>query len=83
MEFGGYFLTKCAMLNLVFWTALYRSFEFTDRGAAFVGGIKLVGLACVVSAFAIAAGSWIEADYIMSMFSKNGDHRDAVPDATG
>ena len=83
LEFGGYFLTTCATLNLVFWTALHRSFEFTDRGAAFVGGVELVGLAYVLSAFAIAAGSWIEADYVVSMFSKSGDQRDAVPDATG
>ncbi len=83
LEFGGYFLTTCATLNLVFWTTLHRSFEFTDRGAAFVGGVELVGLAYIASALAMAVGSWIEAAYVMSMFGKMGDNHDPLPDDAG
>lgn len=50
MEFGGYFLTICATLCLVFWTAFHRRFEFASRGAALLGGLKLIGLAYLVSA---------------------------------
>jgi hypothetical protein len=83
LEFGGYFLTTCATVTLVFWTALYRLFEFTGRGAAFVGGLELIGLAYIASALAMAVGSWIEADYVMSMFGKMGDNHDPLPDDAG
>lgn len=70
MEFGGYFLTTCATLCLVFWTIFYKRFTFDSRGAALVGGLKLLGLAYLVSAVGMAIGSWLETDFIMSIFSQ-------------
>jgi hypothetical protein len=70
LEFGGYFLTICATLCLVLWTIFYRGFGFVTRFSAFKGGLKLLGMAFVISAIAMIAGSIIETDFIMSMFNK-------------
>ncbi len=70
MEFGGYFLTTCATLCLVFWTIFYGHFEFASRAAALVGGLKLIGLAYLASAVGMAIGSWLETDFIMSVFGR-------------
>ena len=64
MEFGGYYLTICATLCLVFWTLFYRFFRFATRGAAALGGLKMLGIAYLVSAVSMAIGSWIETDFI-------------------
>jgi hypothetical protein len=70
LEFGGYFLTICATLSLVLWTIFYSGFGFVTRFSAFKGGLKLLGMAFVVSAIAMVLGSIIETDFIMSMFNK-------------
>jgi len=70
MEFGGYFLTTCATLCLVFWTIFYKRFKFGSRCAALFGGLKLVGLAYLASAVGMAIGSWLETDFIMSVFNR-------------
>ncbi|HEQ98000.1 MAG TPA: hypothetical protein ENO22_01515 [candidate division Zixibacteria bacterium] len=70
MEFGGYFLVICATLSMVFWTIFYRGFGFVTRWAAFRGGLKLLGVAYLVSAAAMIIGSIVETDFIMNMFGK-------------
>jgi hypothetical protein len=49
MEFGGYFLTIGAVLTLVFWTLFPRRFKFVTRREAARGGLKLFGLAVLLS----------------------------------
>ncbi len=71
LEFGGYFLTIGATLNLVFWTILPRAFRFEDRKKAFVSGLKLLGLAYVLSGVAILLGSILETRFILRFFSGN------------
>lgn len=68
MEFGGYFLTVGATLNLVFWTLLPRSFRFENRKNALVSGLKLLGLAYLVSGIFILLGSILETRLIFSFF---------------
>jgi hypothetical protein len=70
MEFGGYFLVICATLSLVFWTIFFKGFGFVTRWVAFKGGLKLLGLAYLVSAAGMIIGSIVETDFIMSIFSK-------------
>ena len=70
MEFGGYFVTTCATLCLVFWTIFYEHFDFGTHGAALFDGLKLVGLAYLASAVGMAIGSWLETDFIMSVFDR-------------
>ena len=68
MEFGGYFLTIGATLNLVFWTLLPRKFQFENRRNALTSGLKLLGLAYLVSGFFILLGSIFETRLIFSFF---------------
>ena len=60
MEFGGYFLVICGALCLSLWTIFPRRFAFTSRGAAFLGGLKILVLAWLVSGIFIAWASVIE-----------------------
>ena len=60
MEFGGYFLVICGGLCLALWTIFPRRFGFESRGPAFLGGLKILFLAWVVSGIFIAWASVIE-----------------------
>jgi len=68
MEFGGYFLTIGATLNLVFWTLLPKVFRFESRRKAVFSGLKLLGLAYLVSGIFILLGSIFETRLILSFF---------------
>ena len=68
MEFGGYFLTIGAVLTLVFWTLFPRRFTFTTRREAVRGGLKILGLAVLLSGVGILAGSILETRLILSFF---------------
>lgn len=68
MEFGGYFLTIGATLNLVFWSLLPRKFQFKNRRKALISGLKLLGLAYLVSGVFILLGSIFETRLIFSFF---------------
>ncbi len=69
-EFGGYYLTICGALCLALWTIFYRFFKFACRMAAFIAGLKILGLAFAVSSVGMLAGSIIETDFIMSLYEK-------------
>lgn len=69
LEFGGYFLTIGATLNLVFWTLLPRAFRFDGRKKALLSGLKLLGLAYLLSGVAILLGSILETRFILRFFS--------------
>jgi hypothetical protein len=69
LEFGGYFLTIGATLNLVFWTLLPRSFRFTSRKQGFVSGLRLFGFAYLLSGLSILLGSILETRFVLRMFS--------------
>ncbi|MFZ2052843.1 MAG: hypothetical protein WAU81_01480 [Candidatus Aminicenantales bacterium] len=71
LEFGGYFLTIVATLNLVFWTLLPRAFRFESRKKALVSGLKLLGLAYLLSGAAILLGSILETRFILRFFGGN------------
>lgn len=68
MEFGGYFLTIGAALNLVFWTILPKAFRFEKRKNALTAGLKLLGLAYLASGIFILLGSILETRLIFSFF---------------
>lgn len=68
MEFGGYFLTIGAALNLVFWTLLPKAFRFENRRNALTAGLRLLGLAYLVSGVFILLGSILETRFIFSFF---------------
>jgi len=68
MEFSGYFLTIGAALNLVFWTLLPKAFRFEKRRNALTAGLKLLGLAYLVSGIFILLGSILETRLIFSFF---------------
>ncbi len=69
LEFGGYFLTIGATLNLVFWTILPRAFRFENRKKALISGLKLLGVAYLLSGVAILLGSILETRFILRFFS--------------
>jgi hypothetical protein len=69
LEFGGYFLTIGATLNLVFWTLLPRGFRFGSRKDAFFSGLKLLGFAYLLSGLSILLGSVLETRFILRFFS--------------
>lgn len=71
LEFGGYFLTIGATLNLVFWTLLPRAFRFESRKRALISGLKLLGLAYLLSGAAILLGSILETRFILRFFGGN------------
>jgi hypothetical protein len=71
LEFGGYFLTTAATLSLVVWTILPRAFRFDSRKQAFVSGLKLLGLAYLLSGVAILLGSILETRFILRFFGGN------------
>ncbi len=71
LEFGGYFLTIGATLNLVFWTLLPRAFRFESRKRALISGLKLLGLAYLLSGTAILLGSILETRFILRFFGGN------------
>lgn len=71
MEFGGYFITIGAALNLVFWTLLPGRFRFENRRNALTAGLKLLGLAYLVSGVFILLGSIFETRLIFSFFDGN------------
>ncbi len=67
MEFGGYFLTICGTLTLVFWTFFPKAFRFQGRKEAFRSGLKMMGLAVLLSAVGMLIGSILETRLIMQM----------------
>lgn len=67
-EFGGYFISIGGMLNLVFWTLFPRASRFPTRREAARGGLRILGLAVLLSAFGILAGSILETRLIMRFF---------------
>ncbi len=67
MEFGGYFLTICGTLTMVFWTLLPRAFRFHGRKEALVAGLKIMGLAVLLSSVGMLIGSVLETRLIMRM----------------
>jgi len=69
MEFGGYFLTISGTLTLVFWTLLPRAFRFQGRKEAFRAGLKIMGLAVLLSAVGMLIGSILEARLIMRLLA--------------
>jgi hypothetical protein len=69
LEFGGYFLTIGATLNLVAWTLLPRAFRFENRKKALASGWRLLGLAYLLSGVAILLGSILETRFILRFFS--------------
>jgi len=69
-EFGGYYLVISATLCLVFWTIFYKRFRFIIRRRAFLSGLKILGLAYLISAITMIIGSIIETNFIMSFFDK-------------
>jgi hypothetical protein len=68
LEFGGYFITICATLCLIFWIIFYRRFGFSTRKKAMIDGLKFLGIMYLISGIAIAIGSYIEVSLIMKMF---------------
>jgi hypothetical protein len=68
MEFGGYFLTVCGTLTAVFWTTFPRRFRFESRREAFRGGLKILGLAVLLSALGMLVGSILETRLLMRFF---------------
>ena len=68
LEFGGYFLTIGGTLNLVFWTVLPKSFRFSNRREAFRSGLKLFGLAYLLSGVGMVLGSVLETRFILKFF---------------
>jgi hypothetical protein len=68
MEFGGYFLTVCGTLTAVLWTAFPRLFNFPRRREAFRGGLKIFGLAVLLSALGMLIGSILETRLILSFY---------------
>lgn len=69
LEFGGYFLTIGAALNLVFWTLLPPAFRFESRKQGFRSGLRLFGFAYLLSGLAILVGSILETRFILRFFS--------------
>jgi hypothetical protein len=69
LEFGGYFLTIGATLNLVFWTLLPGAFRFASRKEGFLSGLKLLGVAYLLSGLSILLGSILETRFILRFFS--------------
>lgn len=59
-EFGGYFMTICAVLAAVLWTLAWRRFGFVSRGQALAGGLKLFLAAYLVSGVFFFLGAYIE-----------------------
>jgi len=70
LEFGGYFLTIGATLNLVFWTLLRRTFRFGTRKEGFLAGLKLLGFAYLLSGLSILLGSVLETRFILHFFGR-------------
>jgi hypothetical protein len=68
LEFGGYFLTIGATLNLVFWTLFPRAFRFRSRKDSFISGLKLLGFAYLLSGLSILLGSVLETRFILRFF---------------
>ena len=71
LEFGGYFLTIGATLNLVFWTLLPRAFRLESRKKALIAALKLLGMAYLLSGVAILLGSILETRFILRFFGGN------------
>ena len=69
LEFGGYFLTIGATLNLVFWALLPRTFRFAGRKESFLSGLKLLSFAYLLSGLSILLGSILETRFILRFFS--------------
>jgi len=69
LEFGGYFLTIGATLNLVFWSLLPQRFRFGSRKQALLAGLKLLGVAYLLSGLSILLGSILETRFILRSFS--------------
>lgn len=67
-EFGGYFLTIGAVLTLVFWTLFPKSFRFRTRREAARNGLRILGLAVLLSGLGILAGSILETRLMMKFF---------------
>jgi len=67
LEFGGYFITICATLCLIFWILFYRRFGFSSRKKALINGVKFFGIMYLISGIAIAIGSYLEVSLIMKM----------------
>ncbi len=67
-EFGGYFLTIGGMLTLVLWTLFPGPFRFPTRSEAARGGLRVLGLAVLLSGPGILAASLLETHLIMSFF---------------
>ena len=59
-EFGGYFMTLCGTLIILFWTAFFQHFRFSSRGRAFFSGLKIFALFYMVSAVFFLIGAYIE-----------------------
>ena len=69
LEFGGYFLTIGAVLNLVFWTLFPGRFRFTSRKEGFFSGLRFLGFAYLLSGISILLGSILETRFILHFFS--------------
>jgi len=69
LEFGGYFLTIGAVLNLVFWILFPRGFGLASRKQAFRSGLELLGCAYLLSGLSILIGSILETRFIVRFFS--------------
>jgi hypothetical protein len=67
-EFGGYFLSIGGMLTFVLWTLFPKSFRFQTRSEAARGGLRLLGLAVLLSGPGILAASLLESHLILSFF---------------
>jgi hypothetical protein len=59
-DFGGFFMTLCGTLALLFWTAFFRRFRFPSRGRAFVSGLKIFGVFFGISAVFFFIGAYLE-----------------------
>gem|GEM_PF-800359 len=66
-EFGGYFLTICGGLCVLFWTALYKRFGFSSRKEGLKGGLRIFLVLYLVSGIFILFGSYIEMLFILGM----------------
>jgi hypothetical protein len=65
LEFGGYYLTICGTLNLVFWSVLPQAFRFAKRREALRSGLKIFGLAFLLSGMGMLIAAILEARFIL------------------
>jgi hypothetical protein len=66
-EFGGYLLTICGTLCVLFWVLLFRRFGFATRRDAFRSGFRFFIFLFGLSGFFLLIGSYIETMYVIGM----------------